>query len=60
MKKKLLGALLSVAMLSSLLVGCGDGSTTTDGSGANTETKTESSAAPASEESKTDDGSQHM
>lgn len=57
MKKKLLGALLSVAMLSSLLVGCGDGSTTTDGSGANTETKTESSAAPASEESKTDDGS---
>lgn len=57
MKKKLLGALLSVAMLSSLLVGCGDGSTTTDGSGANTETKTESSTAPASEESKTDDGS---
>lgn len=57
MKKKLLVALLSVAMLSSLLVGCGDGSTTTDGSGANTETKTESSAAPTSEESKTDDGS---
>lgn len=58
MKKKLLGALLSVAMLSSLLVGCGDGSATTDGSGAsNTDTKTESSVAPAGEESKTDDSS---
>ena len=58
MKKKLLGALLSVAMLSSLLVGCGDGSANTDGSGAsNTETKTESSAAPAGDDSQTDGSS---
>lgn len=48
MKKKLLGALLSVAMISSLLAGCG-GSTTTDGSSANSESTPASSSAPASD-----------
>lgn len=52
MKKKLLGALLSVAMISGLLAGCG-GSTTTDGSSANNESTPASSSAAASSDAAT-------
>lgn len=54
MKKKLLGALLSVAMISSLLAGCG-GSTTTDGSSASNESTPASSSAAASSDAVTPD-----
>lgn len=57
MKKKLLGALLSVAMLSSLLVGCGDGASTTDGSSANKESSSASTESSADAGTTTPDSS---